>query len=739
MKVKINHKAAPKLYSSGEFSSVNIKSFHDFEDAAKNCALKFGPTGTNEYRDVLGQIFECFVEFWLKRYGSIPLLDVHNVSDTSNDKFNVGFDFNAQDSSGLREVVQAKFKCDPSYLFSRNDLGSFISKADEDDIPATRRILITNLKRNKTTGAPFHYSWSGALKQLRLIDRDVLKKFIDPDALFWSDFEAALKSSSNPPTIASKPQLWDHQKWMISGGGGHTGTGQLMQKKTSRGRIICATGGGKTRVEYELIRECFIEHGALLQVMVAPTIALTIQHHNIFSRFGLFYDDGVVAIHFRTGEEPNTDETKFIDYAQTTDESCFIETLKKYDGKRILVFTTYASEQKLFNILRSNKLVVDMTVYDEFHHAVKQDDKYKKHLAMLSSDRVIFLSASQKKGALMSSDDLELFGPVLADISFKYLRENGFVVPIELKPVYLDLDKLPAALNEEIFDAAQSEGFNPRDALLEAATQIKLERYLIKKYGHAQILTFSRAVPICKAITKSEAVKKELHEVTGLGTIHCETPKFEREQLLATAMGSTNYIINQHSVMKEGMDFALWNGAVFSRGMCTISLQQAAGRIVRIDPRDRENLLAGKISIESSVGWKKPVATIYFILHDDESRNYLKRAEDFFQKLEAAGITRDDWQVVDPAEDARHGLDKPDNEWEKKLERPAIVFDNIKQWVEAIRVDMSKKERRVMVEALNDDDLEKLLFETIRAKVNDEIILSEYSKRAPGNRERNGR
>jgi hypothetical protein len=52
-----------------------------------------------------------------------------------------------------------------------------------------------------------------------------------------------------------------------------------------------ATGGGKTLVEYNILRNGFNE-GFKIQVIVAPTIALLSQHHVSFENWSMFHPNG---------------------------------------------------------------------------------------------------------------------------------------------------------------------------------------------------------------------------------------------------------------------------------------------------------------------------------------------------------------------------------------------------------------------------------------------------------------
>ncbi len=140
----------------------------------------------------VGMAFEVFCEAFLRWYGmkGIPsptyIVSGHSLQDTSQDKWNVGYDFSFKGPlKTCRDTwyVQVKYRSDPSYKFTRADLGSFISKCDEDDVPKHRRVLFTNLihQPGNNDNGIFHSSYAGGLKQMLVFGRYQQEKFLDTD------------------------------------------------------------------------------------------------------------------------------------------------------------------------------------------------------------------------------------------------------------------------------------------------------------------------------------------------------------------------------------------------------------------------------------------------------------------------------------------------------------------------------------------------------------------------------
>ena len=291
----------------------------------------------------------------------------------------------------------------------------------------------------------------------------------------------------------------------------------MKKVKNKRAHFVVATGGGKTYNEFDEIRKGFYSRGFTLQVLVAPTIGLLQQHEQMFIDHGLFDKrnvDRVVDVQFRTGSDTKGD---YIDYAKSTHEEDFLNTLKKHVGRKVLVFVTYASEQKLLDIMRENDIVADVVVWDEFHHCVKQKLDYKQHLLTLPVDHNLFFSASLKDGRHISSSDKSLFGECLANVTYKELREQGMLVPnvvvkvIRLnsscksfsrltKSMKLTRDEIEEqenksrrrvkAISKEEQIEAEKAGVNIKATTLEAASIIRAVKDMLENYKNCNLVTF---------------------------------------------------------------------------------------------------------------------------------------------------------------------------------------------------------------------------------------------------------
>jgi superfamily II DNA or RNA helicase len=683
----INHLSVKQISQAGVFNG--IANYDQLIDAIKNYG---GNSSSEEYNDRVGAAWEVFTEFFLKRYSgqNNPHFSVNNVKDTSQNKYQVGYDFTYSDRDGNRGLAQSKFRSNITHKFTRVELGTYASIADEEGIPSDRRILFTNLEHqpSNSSNGIFENHYAGGLKQFRVIGRIEQESFILRDSTFWTELATDVNSSASPVSTKQAPPLRPHQIVMLDG------AERVMKLEIPRGRIICATGGGKTLVEYQVIRDGFFKHDLKLQIVVAPTIDLLRQHHTTFQDIGMFHNDNVKVIHFRTGDEARTDD--HIDYVQTTNEDDLLDALKKNENDKTLIFVTYASEVKMLNIFKKNELTADTAVWDEFHHAVRQNEQsgYRDHILMLPIHRNLFFSASEKCGRIMSSTDEELFGEKLAEVSFSELVQQGILVPrVLIKPIRLNPDsRRLKPIARDMKKAAQQEKFDAKVATMEAASICVARADLLKHYARCNAVTFSKQVAICKAIVYSSAVRNELQNAL-LQTVHAGVPGNDRKNCYDKVKVSDDSILAQYSVVKEGIDITPFNAVIFSRKMDIIGTQQGLGRIVRADPRDTENLKNGTITLDSPVGWHKYYAIIYVVIHDDELGGFEEFVKEFVGKLFSAGLTEDDFQFAEISEE-RSGKEIDENGWISPIpinNQDLISSETLQSYVKNLVVKMEKE------------------------------------------------
>jgi hypothetical protein len=219
--MNIKHYWVFKVNESGFFS--NLKSYDDLVTACNSFAEnnefdREDPRWEDTRKERVGAAFEVYTEFFLGLYGSSPLMSVVDIQHTSDDKYHVGDDFGARDLEGRPKLIQVKFRNRADERFTRSDLGTFVSKCDEDDVPKSHRILFTNLEHKVTdkSNGVFCTSYAAGLKQMKVFDRLMQEQQLDRDPTFWSRFADALIRSSARPKAGSAPRLRSHQVEMLT-------------------------------------------------------------------------------------------------------------------------------------------------------------------------------------------------------------------------------------------------------------------------------------------------------------------------------------------------------------------------------------------------------------------------------------------------------------------------------------------------------------------------------------------
>ncbi len=686
--MKLSHTHAIAVARSGHFATVT--SYQEMEEAVEAYANAGTNVEDDDYAHRSGAAFEVYCEFWLRSFGvkANSKLGITDSKETSRIKYQVGYDFTYSGLKGERGLIQTKFRSNPTYQFKADEFGSLALVAKKEKVSDEKVKIFTNLTHKPLPGSHGIYHHTVGFEPWLVLGKVEQEFFITSG--FWDDFRDALKETLKAPSLATAPTMRPYQQNM------YTETLKVMDGSLERARFIMATGGGKTLVEYNVLRHGFQE-GLKLQVIVAPTIALLSQHHVGFERWSMFdrVGDNVVPIHFRTGADSREEVMACEDYEQTTNAAEFHSFVtEKHKDRNVLVFLTYASADNFFAGLKSMKLTVDTVVWDEFHHTVKQKQDYKAQFKALPVKRNLFFSASQKRGKVMSSFFSKLFGPLLSNVTYSFLREEGVLVPkVIIKPIVIG-KKRTKAFDDGMKAIAEREGFDLKILTTEAAALLVARRDMLNSTNACNLLGFSKSVPICKAICRSEVMRSFLDPHTLLQTVHAEISGDERVKIFESVKTSTDSLLPQHSVAKEGIDITAFTGVVFSREMEVIGTQQALGRVVRAHPDDTANLKAGKISLDSPVGWVKPVAYVYVIMHaDDMMKDFKKYLQDIIRKLQGAGLTMKDWQFAEIQEE-RTGVILDEMGW---VEPPVVPedmldVDNLDGYAKKLYVEMEKEE-----------------------------------------------
>lgn len=689
----INHIQAYHVANSGLFDNLN-----SYDDLNKAIAAygKQGKQGSREER--LGAAFEVFTEFFLDRFGSNVHTGVYELKGTSSNGFEPGADFRFKDAPGRDGIVQCKYRSNHFHQFKEADLAAAVLEAFRKHVQMpSGLVLFTNL----LTIDPFHFSYPRGKEEFLYFGRSIQESFILRDPLFWTDFCAAMHISKQMPVCSAAPTMRKHQQDAFD-----ECEKILDSNEEHRGKPIMTCGAGKTLVQYNSIRRSFKHRRYKIQIVVAPTIALLQQHRETYSEYGLFLNDGIKLINWRTGDDYKAES--ITESLTTTSSSDLNGALELWKDGQVLILSTYASIENLLTSLKNLGFAPDLTVYDEFHNLVSQtQSRYDWLLALPGKN--LFFSASEKGGNIVSSADEALFGRKLIDVDYQTLRNVGILVPkINIKVIYeSDTTTASVRLAQAMKQNAARNGFDLKVALEEAAVNIIAMNDLAKSGDCSNNLVFSQSIPVCNFLAGNKLFEAELPKGTLVVSVSAATPQTARRQIFDKIKASNQSLCMQHSTMVEGIDIITFSAITIQRGMNAITLQQAFGRPIRANPIDTKRLESGEISLDSPDGWLKYSATVYLAV-DNDNEAYLK---DLVEKLRAAGLTADDIHFQEITEE-RCGVSPEDTSWMSPIEgNPEFTRETLQEQMKRYEIEL---QHRAAVEALSrisDEEFLKNLFD----------------------------
>jgi len=709
--VILSHHHRFEVHTAGIFNDVN--SYSELNNAIRMYGTSKGGSDTEGYRVAVGGAFEVFCEYFYRRYDTDVHIGVTELQDTSTDRFQVGYDFiynNLQQEEGR---IQTKWKGDSTHKFTRDELGTFSSILYEEGILHHNAILFTNLTHNTSEekGSVFHFSWDiGARKQMRVFDQFAQNQFILRDPEFWNDLRTSLDDSCITEFVipftnrAHQDLMEENQKDILHDGG--------------RVTQVCATGGGKSQCERNTVDYVHFTLNKRLTILVAPTIGLVNQHFNDFYKIGFFHK-GVHAINFNTGSEPDYDDR--ISFTQPTDtrimEAIFTNLLND-TSKHIHVTTTYKSLKNLTSLMDTMGIITDCVIFDEYQHLITQKvndlgvSDMREYLFAFPAFSLLFYSASIKKGRRLCALDEEVFGPIVTNITYKYLREHGILVPkIMIKIIRIDSNHKITGLTKEMLEHAKVyEDLDIKAATVESAGVVIACEDAKNVYGQVNLVTFSERVNHCKVIGQSKVVQDRLSNMD-LHVVHAGVPTNQRTKIYNHLRDTVDNVLLQHSCVTEGIDVTSFNAAVAIRSLGIIEMQQAIGRIVRAHPEDTKLFEQGLLSLDDPTGWIKYSATFYVLVDTDSMDEFADQMKQLLYKLQFAGLTEDDYEMAELL-GSRHGVETPGDEWKTPIRTNADIGQlSLEDVIRRAQLEMEQEERMMEINKQVDEVKQVLSFD----------------------------
>lgn len=703
--MKITHLSVYKILQDGVFNNVN--SYEDMNNSIKTYGEKFGLSGTDKYNESVGACFEIFTQFFCMKYGNTPLLGITKIVDTSDDPYQVGYDFTFIDLNGNNGQIQSKWRSNPTHQFTIGELATNSAIASDNDISKDNNILFINIDDVKEN--LFHYSYKTARNKRRVIGRDSQEEFILRDSNFWEEFRNCIKLSSKNEFIEPY-KLRDTQEWTLYGtnknGVIYEGTDSVVSGKYSKGRIEVSTGGGKTLCQFYDFNNSFHKYGKNLGVMILPTISLINQTFTEFYKWGLFGSDvkssDVSCLIIMSGSKPryNNQIANVLQTLSVDESVSFIED-QISNNRKVLIFTTMRSHGlkyvDIVNKLKDKSIRIGIEVVDEYHNIISSSDR-KEQLETYdylknSEDRTdgsLFYSASNKSSQLLSTFNEDLFGKLLCKVNREDLRIRGYVSPkLVFKIVRVDSRRT----NSESKRSAKRIGLDLEKAQTEAVAIISSYKDLCDYYDNPNLITFGDHVEGCRYISNNEDVVNELPDVKN-HFIASETSNSERDNIINHIRNSNGNILHQHSVAKEGININNLHGCIIGRNMSKISLQQAIGRSDRTTFMDQIKFERGEISLDNPYGWDKYYNILYVKVESDDI--FQQSVKEIIGYLLNEGIPEDVWDISELIDDSKGGVNFESPNFSPNIQS-SISFnkDNFRKMIENVKIELIEENNNI--------------------------------------------
>jgi len=340
-----------------------------------------------------------------------------------------------------------------------------------------------------------------------------------------------------------------------------------------KGQAILPTGAGKTLCMItDAQREFDTFPSNYTIVVVAPRILLAEQLSSEFLEF----ITNTRVMHVHSGETH---------HYSTTNPNKISQWYYQVPMSRRLIFTTYNSLQKIVD----SGIRVDTIYFDEAHNSVRRNFfPATEHFSQVGG-RCYFFTATPKHSVTVfkpGMNDESVYGKVLAQVQASELIQHGAIIPPKVV-----VNQLPMAVNGDIALRDCENLLNTLD------NEDKMDRVLI---------TAAKTKHIAQLFTESDFYNEvrargyNVMWITSKHGAHVNGQKVNREVFFDTLneWGSDidqKFIVLHHSILAEGINVSGLTACVLMRNMDYIEMAQTIGRVIRLDPRDRQAIASGSV------------------------------------------------------------------------------------------------------------------------------------------------
>jgi len=355
-----------------------------------------------------------------------------------------------------------------------------------------------------------------------------------------------------------------------------------------KGQLIVPTGGGKTMCMItDAMRELDSFSANYTIVVVAPRILLAEQLSSEFLEF----ITNCRVMHVHSGETHHFSSTK---------PEKIRQWFYQVPMSRRIIFTTYNSLQRVVD----SGIRVDTIYFDEAHNSVKRNFFPATEYYSQTGGRCYFFTATPKHSVTIAKpgmNDVDVYGNVLAQVQASELIEYGAIISPKVV-----VNQLPMAIGGDIAERDCENLLNTLD------NNDHMERVLI---------TAAKTKHIANLFTESDFYHKvrargyNVMWITSKHGANINGQKVNREQFFNTLneWGSDinqKFIVLHHSILAEGINVSGLTACVLMRNMDYIEMAQTIGRVIRLDPRDRQAIASGEMTPGNVWDYHKPFGVV---------------------------------------------------------------------------------------------------------------------------------
>jgi superfamily II DNA or RNA helicase len=383
--------------------------------------------------------------------------------------------------------------------------------------------------------------------------------------------------------------LFDHQEKMVKAA-----------ENSCRGIIQCPTGSGKTLAQAEIVARHIESNSPSIILIKSPRIGLSnqlakeyIQH---LSDRGINLDETTYFL-AHSGEsadfdieESLTEEEKMeiwdtlpenIDAISSGEEIKSRIKRSQELERNVIIFTTYHSNIKVYEIIKRLKGEVNLDINDEGHYLVRED--FKGILETYSPKRQYFFTATlvetaSKFGKGMNNQ--ERFGEILYFMSVTEAISKGIILPLKVKLIRSEA----GIMDQDIIDNEVGEIIEKAFSSLQKSYRGMGAKMIVSTKGANQIRVFLGS-PEFPLLVKRGVNILTVHSVKKLVTHNGKEITRKEFDAIKNQIGGdlkSKMIIVHYDILSEGIDIQGLQGALILRKMGISKFYQNVGRAVRV-------------------------------------------------------------------------------------------------------------------------------------------------------------